>query len=416
MRILLFTAYFPPDIGSASHLYHELGLALRDQGNEVTVITSLPGYQAHGDLNQYRGKLWVRERIGGMDVIRVATPRLPRGLMAGRAIWQFATSLGALVAGISTSKHDVALVYSPPLPLGLAAWAVKSLRNTPFILNVQDLFPQSVIDLGLLKNPYLVRFFRGMERFLYRRADGITVHSKGNADHVVNMGGSPERVRVMHNWVDTTSIRPGNDGIAFRQKHGLGDSFVVSFAGVLAYSQDLDIVLDAAHLLQDQQDIRWLIVGDGVQKASIVAKAKDRGLDNVVFLPMQPREQYPEVLYASEICLANLKVEVKTPVVPSKILSVMAAGKPIVATMNLDGDAPQLIREAQCGYALSPEEPEALAKTVMELYDDSGLRERLGANGRAFAEAHLSLQRAAEKYAALFKEVAEAKTVSAMRI
>ena len=147
-----------------------------------------------------------------------------------------------------------------------------------------------------------------------------------------------------------------------------------------------------------------------------MAKAKDRGLDNVVFLPMQPREQYPEVLYASEISLANLKVEVKTPVVLSKILSVMAAGKPIVATMNLDGDAPQLIRDAQCGYALSPEEPEALAKTVMALYEDSGLRKRLGANGRAFAEAHLSLQRAAEKYAALFKDVAEAKTVSAMRI
>ena len=207
-------------------------------------------------------------------MIRVATPRLPRGLMAGRAIWQFAISLGALVAGISTSKHDVALVYSSPLPLGLAAWAVKSLRNTPFILNVQDLFPQSVIDLGLLKNPYPVRFFQGMERFLYRRADGITVHSKGNADHVVNMGGSPERVRVMHNWVDTTSIRPGNDGSAFRQTHGLGDSFIVSFAGVLAYSQDLDVVLDAAHLLKDQQDIRWLIVGDGVQKASMWPRRK----------------------------------------------------------------------------------------------------------------------------------------------
>ena len=153
MRILLLTAYFPPDTGSASHLYHELGVALHQMGHEVTVLSSLPGYHAHGDLNRYRWKLWVREEMDGLRVVRVAAPRLPRRLVSGRAIWHFGLSIAVLAAGLFLRKHDVALVYSPPLPLGLTAWAIKRIRGTPFVVNLQDLFPQSVIEPGATEEP-----------------------------------------------------------------------------------------------------------------------------------------------------------------------------------------------------------------------------------------------------------------------
>lgn len=415
MRILLLTAYFPPDTGSAAHLFYELGVELVKQGHRVSVITGMPGYHAQGPLDKYRGKMWVRENVDGMDITRVITPQLPRHLMVGRALWQFGSAVSFLVAGLGLPRHDITVVYSPPLPLGLVAWVLKRLRGTPFVLNVQDLFPQSIIDLGLLKNRLLIRLFEEMEYFVYRRADVITVHSPGNREHVIRKMqrrsakmDEGAKVRVIPNWVDTHFIQPGERVNDFRKEHGLGGAFVVSFAGVLGYSQDLDVVLEAARILEEdsrKSDILWLIVGDGVEKPRLERKAREMGLASVRFLPMQPRERYPSVLQASDVCLTTLHAEVKTPVVPSKILSIMAAGRPVVAALNPNGDAPRLIEEAQCGLCVPPEDPQALAEAVMRLYHDSSLREHLGRNGRRYAEEHFSLEVCVKRYEELFEEV-----------
>jgi len=419
MKILLLSAYFPPDTGSAAHLFYELGTALVHQGHRVTVITSIPRYHALGSLDRYKGRKWLREKVNGMDVVRVVTPQLPRHLMVGRALWQFGGALAFLAAGLCVSCHDVTIVYSPPLPLGLTAWGLKCLRGVPFVLNVQDLFPQSIVDLGLLKNRWLIRVFEAMERFLYARADAITVHSEGNRQHVVRKMGSRngEKVKVIPNWVDTDFIRPGERLNSFREELGLGDAFVVSFAGVLGYSQDLDVVLEAARILKDANskpefsnpnpEILFLIIGDGVEKPRLEAKARQMGLDNVRFLPMQPRDRYPAVLHASDVGLVTLHAEVRTPVVPSKILSIMAAGRPVVAAMNLNGDGPRLIAEARCGLCVPPEDPQAMAEAVLKLYHDASLRKELSLNGRRYAEEHLSLNRSVAQYVALLHQVVE---------
>ena len=159
-----------------------------------------------------------------------------------------------------------------------------------------------------------------------------------------------------------------------------------------------------------QSEILFLIVGDGVEKARLEAKAQQMGLDNVRFLPMQPREKYPAVLHASDIGLVTLHAEVRTPVVPSKILSIMAAGRPVVAAMNLDGDGPRLIAEARCGLCVPPEDPQALAQAVLKLYHDSSLRQELGRNGRRYAEEHLSLERCVGRYKELSQRIANGES------
>jgi len=406
MNILLITAYFPPDTGSASHLFYELGMTLVERGYPVTVLTGMPGYYPQGPLDRYKGKVWLREEISGINVVRVANPRFTRRLMVGRALWQFSGAMAFLLAGLRLTRHDVAIVYSPPLPLGLTAWALHRLQGTPFILNVQDLFPQSIIDLGLLKNRWIIRLFEEMERFIYRHAEIITVHSSGNRQHVLSKGIAADKVTVIPNWVDTDFIRPADRMNGFREVHGLDKAFVVSFAGVLGYSQDLDVVLDAAALLSDYDDILWLIVGDGVRRAHLEARTKQMKLSNVRFLPMQPRDEYPAVLHASDVCLATLHAGVKTPVVPSKILSIMAAGRPVVAALNLDSDAPNLIAKARCGFCVPPGDPNALAEAVLHLYGDAALRKRLGNNGRRYAEEHLSLRMCVDQYEALLQRIA----------
>ena len=402
MKILLLTAYFPPDTGSAAHLFYELGAELVKCGHDVTVITNKPGYHAQGDLSGYKGKLFVKEKTKGMDVLRVASLRLPPRLMFGRALWQFSMAFFFFLAALLLPKHDVVLLYSPPLTLGLSAWGLRLFRRTPFVLNVQDLFPQSIIDLGLLENDVVIAFFERMEQFVYKQADAITVHSSGNQRHVVKKGADPSKVHVLHNWVDTEYIQPGERRNQFRRECGLEDEFVLSFGGVLGYSQDLDIVLEAAKLLEAYEDIVWLIVGDGVERERLERKAQDLELAGVKFVPMQPRSKYPAVLHASDVGLATLHADVKTPVVPSKILSIMAAGIPVVAAMHMEGDAPALIDEAACGVCLQPEDAQAMADAVLALYRDENRRQALGQNGRAYAQKNLSLRACVNRYEQLF--------------
>lgn len=410
LSVLLISAYFPPDTGSAAHLFYELGAALVARGHRVAVVTGMPGYHAQGPLERYHGRLWLREGVEGMDVLRVAVPRPPRRVMVGRALWQLSSAAALFLGALRQPRSDVAMVYSPPLPLGLSAWALRRLRGTPFVLNVQDLFPRSVIDLGLLRSHAIIRLFEALERFVYRRATAIVVHSAGNRAHIVGKGAAVEKVAVVPNWVDTDFIRPGERMNGIRAQHGLGDAFVVSFAGVLGYAQDLDVVLEAARRLGDQpapgsRPLVWLIVGDGVEKPRLEQKARAMGLDNVRFLPMQPRHAYPAVLQASDVSLTTLQRSVRTPVVPSKIVSIMAAGRPVVAALDLGGDAPRLVAEARCGLCVSAADAGALADAVLALYRDPALCAELGHSGRRYAEEHLSLAACAARYEALFRDI-----------
>lgn len=405
MHILLISAYFPPDTGSASHLIYELGKSLYQRGHEVTVLTSLPGYHTMGDLGKYKRKLWKREEYDGLNVVRVASIRLPRRFIFGRAIWQFLLAITTLIAGLIMRKRDVCVVYSPPLPLGLSAWLIRVFKKTPFVFNVQDLFPHNLIETGLMKKGIAFSIFEKMEKFIYSRADRITVHAESNVDHVLDRGGIASKVSAMSNWVDTDEIVINGSPEPFVTQYNLEGCFIVSFAGVLGHLQDLDVVLDAAETTKNECGIKWLIVGDGVQKQRLEDSAKVRNLNNVLFVPMVPRNVYPQVLYASSVCLATLKKAVTTPVVPSKILSIMASGKPVVTCMDTEGDAPRLVRDADCGYTLPPGDGAALAKVVRILHSDRNLGITMGANGRKYAESELSLNVATEKYLSLFSNL-----------
>jgi len=391
MKILLITPFFPPEVGSASHLFYELAQALHNRGHTVTVLTGLPRYHVAGNGREYRQRRLVREVYHGLEVWRVWNLDIPWDAPVLRGLDQFIFAASAGWVGLRLPDFDAALVYSPPLPLALAALAFCRARSRPLVVNVQDLFPQSAIDLGVLTNPMLIRIFRRLESLLFRRADLLTAHSEGNRQYILAHGGSPERVRVLPNWIDTNAITPGERNNGLRTNLGWQDRFIISFAGIMGYSQDLETILKCARLLQDRPEIGFLMVGDGVEKPKLIRMAKDMNLNNVAFLPMQPKEKYPEVLAASDVCLATLRPEVKTPVVPSKILSIMAAGRAVLAAMPLDGDGPKLVVEAGCGLCVEPGSPEALAEAIIRLQEDQETRLSMEIRGRQYAEEKLSL-------------------------
>ncbi len=392
MKILLICAFFPPEVGSAAHLYYELGLGLQARGHEVTVLTGLPRYHVIGEANHYRKRPFISETYHGLRVFRVFNLDIPWNVPLLRGLDQFLSALVFGVAGTFLPTFDVALVYSPPLPLAVATYFMGRLRGKPAVLNVQDIFPQSAIDLGVLKNPWLIRFFKGMEAFAYRHFRLTIAHSEGNRQYIISRGGQPERVKAIPNWVDTEAIKPDIKTNSLRAALGLESHFIVSFAGIMGYSQDLGTIVDAAALLKDRQHIAFLLVGEGVEKPRLQQMVQESNLTNVHFLPMQPKEEYPKVLAASDLCLVTLRKEVKTPVVPSKILSIMAAGRPVLASLPLEGDAPRLIAEAQCGVCLPPENPGLLAEAIINFKQDPSSAAEMGAKGRNYAVQHLSME------------------------
>jgi glycosyltransferase involved in cell wall biosynthesis len=353
MNILIVTDSFPPEIKSSANLLFELSEDLVESGHKVTVVTGFPKHYVNNIDQRYKGRLFLCERMNKVKVIRLLSISFIRHIPVIRGLDQFLLSVMFFLGGFNSGKPDVILTYSPPLPLGISAYLLGKLKKAPFIFNVQDIFPQSVIDLGLLKSKVLIKISEAMEKFIYKKARYITVHSEGNRENIISKNIDPKKVIVIHNWVDTDLIKPiKNQNNSFRTKNNLKDRFVVSFAGVMGFAQGLDIVINCAELLKSYKDILFLLIGDGVKKEGLMKKTKDMQLNNIKFFPPQPKEIYPSILYASNICLVTLDKSVKTPVVPAKLLNIIASGCPVVTSMNLKGDAPKIVRDAKCGYCV----------------------------------------------------------------
>jgi glycosyltransferase involved in cell wall biosynthesis len=372
----------------------------------VTVLTGYPRYNIKVVPEEYRQGLWMREVLDGVPVHRVRIPHLPRGNKIARGVQHFI--FGLWLSGLmSLSKRaDVALVFSPPLPLPWMVSLVGRATRVPVVVNIQDLFPREAVELGMLTNPLLIRIFEAMERHMHRLATAVTVHSRGNREHVIQRGGQPENVHVVYNWVDTERIRPGRRTNDFALQHGLVDQFVVSYAGTMGWAQDMGTIIASAARLRDHQDILFLLVGDGVQKETAQARSRELGLSNIKWLPMQPWCVYPEILTASDVSLINLHPELRTPVVPSKLLSIMAASRPVVASLPCESDARGIMSEAGCGISVGAGDSEALANAILKLHSDHELASEMGRRGRAYAQEHFSREASTDQIELILKNSA----------
>lgn len=403
-HVLLVTDAYPPEIRSASLLMRELAMGLATRGYTVSVLTTFPRYnltpQAAAAFARRRSNLVKDEE--GVRVLRIPTPAIHNNGAVSKGFGQATLPLLLGAAGSLLPKVDAIITYSPPLPLGIASAALKARFGATFILNVQDLFPQNAIDLGVLKNKTLIRLAEGMESACYRAADHVTCHSEGNLNWLRRhpaLVQCPERVDVVHNWVDVDRYQDTPSDPTVRQRLGLSGKFVFFFGGVMGYAQDLDTTIRAAHLLKDRSDIAFLLVGDGVARERLVADAGD--LPNVTFHPFIAESDYIAWLRAMDAGLVTLRAEMATPVVPSKLLGFMAAGLPYLALLNRESDARVITAEGQCGTMLTPGDAAAMASAAVWLADHRDEAANMGARGLVYARAHFSRDACIDRYMAL---------------
>jgi len=415
MRILLLNTSFPPELRSAADICYELGQELVRRGHSVTVVTGFPRVRLSDEslFERYRGfRFSCEENWNGIKVVRVRAFPYPEQSLLARGIDAFLTPLAFFLGCQRVGKQDLSWVYSPPLTLGLAALDLKWQRGVACVFNAQDIYPQTLIDLGLMKNRLLIKVFEWIERLVYRHVDQIVVHSNGNREYLVTRKLVPaEKIAVIPNWVSADAAESAEDGISFRREHGLEDKFVVSYAGVMGYAQDLSAIIDAAYELKPYADIVFLLVGEGVREKAWKSRVEQLELPNVKFLPLQPQPTYLALLNASAVGLVPLTDQLRTPAVPGKLSRIMGTGRPVIAIVNSAGDATEIIKEANCGYIISPGNSQRLAEAVLELYRDPALVKRLGENGRRYAEQHFSLSAGVTAYENLFRKIVPSQTM-----
>ena len=406
MNLLVICPHFAPDVAPTGEVITSITGELIARGHQLHVVTSLPWYRHHRIEEGWTGKV-VRQQVTDWGrITRVHPfPTDKRNIPARALGFGGFTALTGIVAAASQPRPDAVLAMSPPLTLGLAGWATARLRGAPFVFNIQDVFPDVAVELGVITNRSIIGMASALERFTYLRSDAVTVLSEDLRDNVAAKlrGNRPDRVRVIPNFVDTQHIQPAPKENGYRAEFGLSGKTVVMYAGNVGFSQSLDLVLDAAAALSDDPDLVFVINGGGAARADLERKAA--GARNLRFVDMQPKDRLPEVLAAADVHVVPLRRGLARSSVPSKMYSILAAGRPIVASVDAGTEVAEVVERANAGVAVPPDDPEAFTKALARLVAEPEEMTRMGRNGRAFVEQWASPAAIAERYEALFEEL-----------
>ncbi|MFM7068807.1 MAG: glycosyltransferase family 4 protein [Actinomycetes bacterium] len=406
MNLLVLCPHFAPDVAPTGEVMTSIAGVLADRGHRMHVVTALPWYREHAVEPGWGGRPWRTERTEWGWITRLHPFPTEKTNIPARAVaFGGFTGMAAVAGAASRIRPDAVMVMSPPLPLGLAGWVASVPRRTPFVFNVQDVFPDVAVELGAISSPRVIAAASWLERFLYRRADAVTVLSDDLRDNVATKLGRhrPERVHVIPNFVDTERIRPADRMNAYRSEYDLGDRTVVMYAGNVGLSQSLDLVVEAARRYRERDDVVFVINGGGSARDALVAAAD--GLTNLRFVDMQPRERLPEVLAAADVHVVPLKRGLARSSVPSKLYSILASGRPVVASVDAGTEVATTIERAGAGTSVAPEDPDAFCAALGRLIDHPDERSAMGAAGRRFVEGWVSPAAVGESYEALFERV-----------
>ncbi len=416
MRILILGINYFPERTSVSPFTTGLSEHLASQGHTVKVVTAFPYYPEWRTWKEYRGRITQKEVRRGVQIRRVRhfIPRRASSLIQ-RLLHDFSFTAAALAAGLVAGECDVIYCSCPPPALALAAYVLSRIKNVPYVIKLTDLASDAALATGILQEGMLVRCARAMERFVYRHAQAVVCLCEGFREKLAQSGIPADRLRLIPDWGDTEAIRPVRSDGHFRNANRIArEKFVVLHTGNMGKKQDLLNVVRAATASTGDPNLLWVIVGEGEERALLERESKTSGLGNLLLLPLQPVETLCQMYAAADVLLLNQKAAVKDAVIPSKLLTYMASGQPILCAASSESVASRLIREAGCGVVVKPEDPSALVEGAIALRADASLRVEMGTNGRAYAERNYNKARVLDLYECFFESLAELRLAAAV--
>jgi len=407
MHVLILTHNFLPEFTGAATMQYELARFLVDAGHTVTVITSTPD---GSEIDQTQPKNGPKESLDGIRVIRIKPPRLSKSTLINREINALVADFLLVMKGLSIRPVDILFMLTPPITLPIFAAVIKILRKSKSVMYMQDVFPEFLISMNVLtRNNLLFRIAKRLEMTAYKKASFIGVHSPRNKAYVISCGISKEKVGVIPLWVDTKFFAGNYDPNSFIVQNNLQGKFIVMYAGTVGFAMGAKTIPQTAKILEKETDIQFVVIGDGSKYHELKAESERLKVNNILLLPPQPREELPKILGSSDILLVLLRKEATqnpngyfNAVVPHKLLTNMAVGKPVLLSAEIHSDAAELVRQSNCGKIIGPEDPAALAQAILDMKRDRSKPAEFAQNGRKFAFEHFDAARQVKRMEEFF--------------
>lgn len=389
MKILFLSHYYPPESNAPAARTYEHCVRWARAGHDVTVVTCVPNCPTGVVFDGYRNRLRPQvETVDGVRIVRVWTYVAPNAGTVRRIANYVSYMLSAILASLRIGRPDVVIATSPQFFCGWAGVWASRLRRAPFVLEIRDIWPESIGTVGAISNRTILRMLEWLEKRMYLAADHIVAVGDGYRDRVLERADVADRISVVTNGVDLAQFVPRGADPAFLREQGLEGKFVCSYVGTIGMAHGLEVVIDAAQLLKarGRDDIRFCLVGDGSQREALEDRARVAGVaDLVKFAGRQPKSRMPAVLASSDVCLVHLRgCELFGTVIPSKIFETMAMQRPMI--MGVKGEAREIVAAANAGLEMEPDSAESLAACVTRLADEPGLLQQLGASARSYVE------------------------------
>lgn len=405
MRILLIHQYFLEKSDGGGSRFNEMTQVWTKQGHKVTVLSGMVHYATGKKTNLYKGKFIYQDKrfYENVDVIRCHVSESYNVNFFGRLWAYFSFVFSSIYAGLfkTRGKFDVILVTSPPLFVGITAYVLSKLTRTPFIFEIRDLWPESAIDTGVLKNGAIIKFAYWFEKFIYKKAKLINVLTPAFRDKLILDKKVPsEKVIFIPNAADFTlaeNVQKVFDTQAFKKELGLSDKFVITYVGAHGVANHLIQLIEAAEKLTDT-NIVFQLIGAGMRKEALIEETKKRALSNVIFRNSVPKREVFKYILASDAGVSVLKkADTFKTIYSNKTFDYMSCKRPIL--LAIDGVSRQLVSDARCGLYVEPENIDAIVKGAKKLANISAAEiKQMGENGYAFAKAHFDRDNLAKEY------------------
>jgi colanic acid biosynthesis glycosyl transferase WcaI len=404
LRLIVLCPHFEPDMAPTGVVMTRIVHELAARGHELHVVTSLPWYRKHQVETGWAGALWRIEKTtwGSISRVQPFAGQTKSNLVrraVGFILFSYFVGLRALFAGGFWRRADGVLAMSPPLTLGLIGWHTKLFRGGKLVFNIQDVFPDAAVETGAISNQRVIAAASWLERVSYQRSNSVVLLSDDLANNVQRKLDQKfhKRIRVIPNFVDTQAIVPMSRLTNYRRELGVDESLVVMYAGNVGFSQSLELMIEAARVLPN---VVFVINGEGSARKSLEAKA--HALSNVKFGDYQDASRLSEVLATGDLHVVPLRRGLGSVSVPSKTYSILAAGRPICAAIDLETEVPRILAAANAGVCVEPDNEAAFVSAIAALISDRKSLEEMGASGRKWVEGHASPQSIAQRYEALY--------------
>lgn len=400
MKILLLHQYFLGENDPGGSRFNQFVKYWEELGHEITVVAGTVHYATGQKEEKYKGKWVVKEDYSeNVKVVRTYVSEAYNKSFIGRLWGYFSFTISSLWAILfHVKKHDVIVVTSPPLFVGITGVLAKCFKRIPMVFEIRDLWPESAIDTGVLSNKLIIKIAYLVEKLSYCFANKINVLTPAFKQALISKKGIEEdKICFIPNGADLDIFQPGPKDNWVREKYNLEDKFVITYMGAHGVANHLESLLEVGKEFKQDEDIVILLIGDGMRKKDLVQKAKEENISNVLFVDSQPKHTIPDFCNASDICTAVLKkVDTFKTVYPNKVFDYMSCAKPIL--LGIDGVARELVEESGSGYYVDPEDPKSFADKIRELKSNPDLVRRLGESGLAFVRDQFSREALAEKY------------------